>query len=187
MKKPLPFLITLILVSLTLGCLMGCSTPVRAPRGSYYKMDGSMLELAQYKRVNIDAVVNQVQEPVDAVILEEIKNVSKSAFMNSGLFYEVNGLTGPFFNEIGPESKELEVIPSLVSLDADKGDSRVLMHYAFIDKSTGRELVWVQIIGHGGEVGVNGAIQGVGIGLSKMFAEEIVKKRNPLRHTQGGH
>ena len=186
MQKPLPFFLTLVFVAFTLGCLMGCSTPVDATRGSYHKIDGSSRDLAQYKKVEVSAVVNQTQEGVDTTTLEELFNVSKSAFINSGLFYEVNGTTGPFYNEVGPESKRIEVIPSLVSLDKDVGDSRILMHYAFIDQETGKEIVWIQVVGHGGEIGVNGAIQGVGVGLSQMLLEEVTKKKSPLRHTQGG-
>lgn len=186
MQKPLPFFLTLVFVAFTLGCLMGCSTPVDATRGSYHKIDGSSHALAQYRRVEVASVVNQTQEDVAESTLEGLFYVSKSSFINSGQFYEVNGTTGPFYNEVGPESKRLEVIPSLVSFDKGVGDARILMHYAFIDEDTGKEIVWIQVAGHGGEVGVNGAIQGVGIGLSQMLLEEVFKKASPLKHARGG-
>jgi hypothetical protein len=185
MQKPLPFFIALVLVALTLGCLMGCSTPIDGTRGSYQKIDGSARALAEYKRVEITPVVNQTQEVVATAILEDIFSVSKSSFINSGLFYEINGLTGPFYKETGPASKCIKVIPSLVSLNKDSGDTRILMHYAFIDEASDHEIVWIQVVGYGGEVGLNGAIQGVGLGLSQMLLEEITKKTNLLRHTRG--
>ena len=141
-----------------------------------------MKPLSDYKRVVIMPVKNETGHSVDSTILGQVFNVSRRTFLDSGLFHEVNGMTEPYFDEAG--SDVVYVVPVLFSVSDKPKVSELTLEYAFDDRSEGIRIASLQVVGRGGDVGLDAAVQSVGTGLSRALLSQV--NRNSVSSASDG-
>lgn len=185
MRQPLAFFFTLVLVGFTLGCLMGCSSAVNAPSGKYYLVTGSMEPLASYKSLEIAAVKNETGQAIEESLLSQIFQVTQRTFLDSGLFHQVNGMTEPYEDAAHGELGVVSVVPSLVLMSNESNDSEVTVEYAFDDHNEGIRIATLQVLGRGGDVGLEAAIQSVGTGLSRALLTQVDRESVATQGSRG--